>query len=237
MKKLVSFIAFVSLFSTYAFKLSPMTQQLVLNGEKRKAMFTITNDSEKPIAVQAEITKRLMDEYGKEENQAVEEEFLIFPDQLIIQPGERRAIQVTWLGKEKVVVEQPFRFVAEQLPVDMSQKKKKKSNIKILLKYRAAFYLTPVEASSKIMLAQDKVLVEKGSFELFLKNEGTKHEILKNFVLKVGSEKGEVSLPFSKLKGVFGENVLAKQSRRFKVSLPEKLKGVDSLSLSLVGEN
>ncbi|MCR9203639.1 MAG: hypothetical protein NXH75_03615, partial [Halobacteriovoraceae bacterium] len=106
--------------------------------------------------------------------------------------------------------------------------------IKILLKYRAAFYLTPEEGKSSIELQNKEVLVEKGHFEFTLVNNGNKHEILKDYELKIKGKGSSKTLPFSSLEGVFGENVLAKQSRHFKTLLPNEFKGQQSLSLELI---
>jgi fimbrial chaperone protein len=236
MKFLVFLFALFTLSSASAFKLSPMTQQLVLDGQNRKSLFTIINDGDKPIAVQSEVTKRIMDEYGKEENPSADDEFLVFPDQLIIKPGEKRAIQVTFLGKEVPQVEKAYRFIAEQLPIEIIEKKKKKSNIKILLKYRAAFYLSPSEGKPSLSLKNKKATVNKGKIEITLKNNGTTHEILKDYVLKVKGEKREKSLPFSTLTELFGENILAKHERTFRISLPKEFKEQQSLSLELNGK-
>lgn len=234
MKLIILIVTSFLITSSFAFKLSPMTQELILEGKARKSLFTIINDGDKPIAIQAEMTKRVMDKYGRETNPSVDEEFLIFPDQLIIKAGEKRAIQITWLGKKDVSVEQAYRFIAEQLPVNVAQKKSKKSNIKILLKYRAAFYLTPKEGKSSIGLEKKKALVSGGKIEFSLVNNGNRHEILKDYDLKISGKKGSKTLAFSKLKGVFGENILAKQSRRFKISLPREFKEAESLSLDLI---
>lgn len=211
-----------------------MTQELIVDENQRKAVFTLFNESKKSIAVVSEITKRIISEDGRETNPEADDDFMVFPDQLIIKPGEKRAVQVTWLGKRKVQVEEAYRFVAEQLPIDVQfGKKKKNSNIKILLKYRAAFYLTPKAARSRVKLENKDVLVEKETFKLELINEGNKHELLRNYKLIVkGKEKEEV-ISFKSIKKLYGENLLAKSKRIFSIPIPKGFSKQKELSIQL----
>jgi fimbrial chaperone protein len=211
-----------------------MTQELIAGDKQRKAVFTLFNEGKKPIAVVSEMTKRLINEKGKETNPDASEDFMIFPDQLIIKPGEKRAVQITWLGKRKLEVEEAYRFIAEQLPIDVQLgKKKKNSNIKILLKYRAAFYLTPENAKAKVVLENKEVLVNKGKFELSLINEGNKHELLRNYRVILKGKGEIVTLPFKEFKSLYGENLLAKSKRRFSLKVPKKLSNASEIQIEL----
>lgn len=212
-----------------------MTQELTVGEKQRKAVFTLFNEGKKPIAVVSEMTKRLINEAGKETNADASDDFMIFPDQLIIKPGEKRAVQVTWLGKRKLDVEEAYRFIAEQLPIDvqLGKKRKKNSNIKILLKYRAAFYLTPKNAKASIKIENKNILVNKGKFELSLINEGNKHELLRNYKLIVKGKNENVTLPFKDFKEVYGENLLAKSKRRFLLDVPKKLAKDNEVQIEL----
>lgn len=213
-----------------------MTQELIHEESNKKAIFKVINEGNKPIAVQASLTKRLMNEDGHELNPDADEEFIIFPDQLIVKPKEKRAIQVTYIGEGKVEVERAFRFVAEQLPIDVQEKGKKKNNIKILLKYRAAFYLTPPEAKSNVILNQPTPLVDKGFLDLSLENSGNKHVLLKDFSLVFEGAGKRIKKKFSEFKEIFGENLLAKNKRTFKIKVPSGLEKEKNLKVSLINK-
>ena len=106
--KLIIFIFTIAFsLSTLAFKFSPMSQ--TLNPAKDKnSIFVLENDSNEPIAVQMTIAKRLMDIHGKEIQEEEKKAVTIYPDQLIVPPGEKRSIKVSWNAdiKNKLSAEQ-----------------------------------------------------------------------------------------------------------------------------------
>ena len=234
---IVLFFAFLSC-NSFAFKLRPMTQELTVEGSNRKAAFYVMNTGDKPIAIIIELKKRSISSDGKEINKDIDDEFIVFPDQMIVKAGEKRAVQVTWLGKEKPIVEQAYRVIAEQLPIDVDLKKNKKqrTNIKILLKYRAAFYLTPENAKPNVKLMTPKSLVENGFANITLVNEGTKHQLLRGFKLKLSSSGETKILPFSKIKNIYGENLLAKTKREFKIKTDDIFPKSSELKVELIKE-
>jgi fimbrial chaperone protein len=215
-----------------------MTQELTVEGSNRKAAFYVMNTGDKPIAIIIELKKRTISSDGKEINNDIDDEFIVFPDQMIVKAGEKRAVQVTWLGKEKPVVEQAYRVIAEQLPIDVDLKKNKKqrTNIKILLKYRAAFYLTPENAKPNVTLMTSKALVENGLVNIALINEGSKHKLLRDFSLKLSSKGETKTVSFSKIKSIYGENLLAKAKRDFKIKIDDIFPKASELKVELIKE-
>lgn len=226
MNKYLKYLTLLFLLTTnsLAFELSPMTLELVPDSGERNAVFTITNDSKKPIAVQIHLTKRVMSEFGKETNPDAGDKFLIFPDQLIVKSGEKRAIKVSYLEKGEIKEEEAFRFVAEQLPIDLDKLKKGQStNIKILLKYRAAFYLSPEKGEGRVSLNSYDLNTKTQKLKMKVENKGNKHILLRKHAIafKIGEIK--YILKSEEMAGFFGENILAGSSRIFKLKIPRRL--------------
>lgn len=198
-----------------------MTLSLTPESGERSAVFSIINDGVNPIAIQASVSKREMDETGKEKNSDVEEKFMIFPDQLIVKPGEKRAIKVSSLEVNAINVEEAYRFVAEQLPIDLKEKKDEKTNIKILLKYRAAFYLSPKKGKGVPSLISYSL--NKNKLKLTIKNTGNKHILLRDHFIQLTIGKEKYDLNENEMQGLFGENVLAGNIRVFNIKIPKRL--------------
>lgn len=232
---LTLFLALISS-KIYAFKLTPMTNSLVLDGRAKNTIFNIVNEGDKPIAIQIHLNNRVMDEWGKETNSEAGEEFAIYPPQLIVKPNETRAVKVTYIDKDVVTMERAYRFVAEQLPIDMARKDKEKlsTNIKILLKYRAAFYLTPKDGKAEITLENASPMVDKGTIEVSLLNKGNIHYLFKKYQLEIKDGEKKVLMEKDNLPGMWGENILAGKKRRFKIKLPKEFAKSESVKVSLV---
>jgi len=185
-----------------------MSVSIELSENQKHVSFIIENESTQPLPVQINLFERNMKVSGEDVLKETNE-VIAFPDQLIIPPEQKRSVKVTWSGKSNdLKSEKAFRFVAEQLPLDLDQEKKNKTGIKMLLKYVAALYVNPKNSDFQIKC-------EYESSELVCVNEGNKHKIInfKSLVLQDGSNKVEF-LP-SDLNKVNGENILAHGKRVF----------------------
>lgn len=207
-----------------------MSISLEPSGSKATHSFIVDNSGSEKIAVQISMAKRKVDAAGTETNPEADDDFIVYPSQLILEPKQKRTVRVTWAGDTKPASELAYRIIAEQLPVDTSKpKKKKQAMIRMLLRYLGAVYITPRGADAKIEVTEARSAQLKGKgtrLVLVLTNKGTAHQIIKAARLKLsaaeGSEKS-VELKGESLKALAGLNLLAGASRRFELAWPDKL--------------
>lgn len=207
-----------------------MSQSIDLGQDKRGAQFLIENDSNSNIAVELSVKERQMDENGIEkllDTKAV----TIFPPQIIVPPNEKRTIRVSYNNKDVPVKEQNFRVIAEQLALNVDEKKKDKAGIKLLMKYVAALYATPTDAKSDLKLLSHKS--DGKTLTIVVENKGNKHQLLTNPVISYlqNGKKGEIKT--NELKGFAGENILAGQKRIFKIKNDVNLRDKARLELKV----
>lgn len=225
MKFLILF--FIISFNAFAFKYTPMSLTLENKNGQNAALVYLENDSNAPIAIQLTVTKRIMKIDGSEDQPEELNDIDVYPNQMIIQPFEKKSVKVSYKGSEFDGPEKAFRIIAEQLPIDLEKNnKKKKGNVKILLRYVGALYVDNGKTESKIELksftATEKIL------KLNLENTGTKHQVLGNLKLQFIKGKNKIELASNELKNFSGENILPKMEREFVLPKNEKLKIVDS---------
>lgn len=199
--------------NAHAFKFSPMTTSIDLSTKKNSTIFFLENDTTEPIAITAKVLKRKMNIEGEENNEEVQSEFSLYPPQLIIPPNEKRSVKVTWNNKYEISSEEAYRLVAEQMPISLEQNKKDKANIKVLLRYVAALYVTKNSFESDIKLK--KIERKNNNLILLVENKGLKHQILANLKIIVTNGKTKTNLSLEELAGMGGENVLAQSERAF----------------------
>ena len=204
-------------FNTFAFNLTPLSQSILMGKNSNTVIYQIQNKNKEPIAIEASLKQRVMDDSGKEELPSVKEgEFLIYPTQIILKPGEKRGIKVQYLGTGPLNNEKAYRLLVEQLPVDF--KKVKKTGVKLLLRYLAALYVTKEEFSSKVVVKSMRTVGKDLILEL--SNNGKKHQVLKNLeLIFYGTNlKKKISLTKDRLVNFNGENLLANSKRTFVIS-------------------
>jgi len=215
-------------FNNFAFKFSPMVISIPPTPPNNKTKVTVENDSFEKMAIEISITKRIMDSYGVEEHPIEKKDFQIYPEQLILAPKEKRVIQIKWLGTNQQDTELAYRLIAEQLPINLDKKNNNKSSLKIQMRYLGALYITPENTNPIITLEKINKTKDNGKIELLVNNSGTKHAVLKNLkliydVVAFGNINKTYEQKNDQLKGMNGENILAKSKRYFTITLPEEL--------------
>lgn len=197
----------------FGFTLSPMSHSINLDENEKQAQFFVENPSSEPIAIQITLTTRQQKEDGSEENKETDE-LAAFPPQLIVPPKEKRSIRVTYKGT-KPEFEKSYRLIAEQLPVDVKKAKKKGSGIKMLLKYVAALYVDPGDTKYDVQVQAIKR--DGKSLKVTIENRGTTHAPMLRPELTLEKGDKKIVLKEKALKGLVGENILAKTKRTFTI--------------------
>ena len=198
----------------FAFRFNPMSQSIDLDEGKRSVQFTVENDSAEKMAIELTVRERRLDRAGVETLPETTE-LTVFPPQMIILPKERRTVRVNWTGEKKLTTERAFRVIAEQLPLNVEDKKKKKTGIQMLMRYMAALYVTPEGGEPAI--AAEVIASTPTQLELLIRNSGTLHQILQKPQVTLVSGSQKWALKEKDLHTPAGENVLAKSERVFLV--------------------
>lgn len=218
MKLFVVFFLTLITFSSYAFRLDPMSATIELKDNQTYFNFIIENETNQPLPIQVSLFERGLKDNGEDDLKETEE-ITAFPDQLIIPPEQKRSVKVAWTGKTKdLKIEKSFRFIAEQLPLDLKKAKSEKSGIKMLLKYVAALYVNPEGTESNVSCE----LNEK--YELVCENSGSKHQILTFKSISLEDAKKKIDLTKEELQKISGENALVGTKRTLKLSAVKDIK-------------
>ncbi len=226
------------------FQFSPLQSIFAVSGQKATQSFLVTNTGKKATAIQIKMVKRQVDLDGKEINTDADDDFILYPPQMLVKAGERQTVRVTWVGNASPTQELSYRIIAEQLPVDLTEIRQIQGSttvaIKVLFKYIGSVYIAPPNVSPNVSLESavcqvetDKTGKKDSKLQLTFANQGTAHAILTDLRLNlspIGKETIPVKLEAKQLIGVNGENILAGSKRRFSLPCPaglpnEKLSG------------
>jgi len=229
----LGFLITSMIFSTpvYAMKFSPIEMTFTPSGRESVRTFRLENDTDEPIAVEVSVFSRAMTPDGGDELEPAEDDFVVVPQQMVLDTGDVQWIRVQWIGNPSPDQEMAFRLIAEQLPIDIGNEPEAEGGvIRLLVRYLASVYVVPKDAEANISIASS-ALVERpeNGPELIvdLVNKGTAHEVLDELQLTVNSAAGSVHkkihLSAEELTELGGRNILAGATRRFKLDWPEGL--------------
>ncbi len=233
MRNILFFALLAGSVQAFAFKLSPMVVSFAPNGSKATQVLTLENNANEKVPVQVEVFSRTVDSKG-EEVRTPTEDFNVYPEQLVLLPNEKRNVRVTYTAGKNDGVEQAFRIVATQVPVEFKDRnaksQTKKTSLNFLIQYVASAYVTPEGVSPKVVI-KDTQLVSSKKIAVTISNEGTAHKVLKAKTLRVLSGKDkliEVQNP-TELDAI---NFLAKTERTITFALPKEIKADKSAKIT-----
>jgi len=206
-------------FPAQALKISPFKATLLPHSPQMTQVFRLENNSDATAALQVSILSWNIAPDGTEINEEVEDDFVVFPAQLVLPPHESRAIRIQWRGPPDIKSEKSYRVLAEQIPVRLKDTPETGSAVKFMVRFKAALYVTPPGIKSNVTVKETRF--ENNRLHITLTNDGTAHTLLKSPVLTLTGADGKiVTLDSAALKPMDGENMHAGATRIFIVPAP-----------------
>jgi fimbrial chaperone protein len=216
-----------------AFKLLPLSQVFAPTGAKATQSYEIENTTGETLAVELTTVKREMDLKGVDKLIPANDEFMLYPPQVLLQPGERQTVRVTWLGNPQPEQELAYRLIAEQLPIDLAKKEenvkseKFSTSIKIQMRYLGSIYIRPNAAKPQVVVEKIETKSEEGKpmLAIMLNNQGNARANLKDGIIEVNHGQATKSIRLTPQQTGFNERptLLAKHKRQILIPYPAEL--------------
>jgi fimbrial chaperone protein len=192
-----------------AFKMTPIEAEF---GVGRQAMqtFKIENPGNQPVAIELTVHQRGMATDGSDVLTAAPDAFTVFPDQIVLQPGQTQSVRVQWLGQDVPAAEMAYRLQAEQLPIDVGSDAGERSGLRLLVKYMASLYVRPDDPAAALSAS-----IAEGEREgrrvaiVRLRNEGNAHVVVQEPMLNITAGGAPVAYTEAQRDAIHGRNVLA----------------------------
>ncbi len=213
------------------YQLSPSGLTLEPSGSRSTGSFQVRSTGDEPVAVEIRVTERQMDLNGRETRPDAEDDFVVYPPQILLQPGQVQTVRVTWLGDPNPTNELPFRLMAEQLSIAFDEPEAEVTTavvrINALYNFVASLYVAPRGVSPNVVLesASHQNINGQDALVVQFHNQGTAHQLLTglHLTLTPGAGGQTVTLSPEQLQGISGENLLAQNQRQFTVPWPAGL--------------
>jgi fimbrial chaperone protein len=224
-------LALVSLIAPglLSFSFEPITQTFDPSGEGANHVFRVTNTTTERIAVRISVRPRRIEPDGTEVQGKESDDFVVYPRQMLLDPGDRRSVRVAWRGTDSPTSELAFRIIAEQLPVNLgAEQSTEGGTIVLTYRYEGSIYVMPPGARPSIQVTSVEETFSAGepALGVTIENSGTRHGLLSQARLDIATRPDgdpAISLGPEDLPGLSGENMLAGSVRRFFVPVPAEL--------------
>lgn len=205
-----------------AYRFEPISRVFAPSGSNATQSFEVINDGADRIALTVSILTLERDEEYVEHNRDAEDDFLVYPSQLVLSPGKRQMVRVTWLGDPKLTRERAYRIVVQQVPIEKLEPQTEPSlegRVKVLLAYRGTLFVRPPRAAPDITIEARPD--ERGALLLTLVNRGTAVGLVKSCAVTLTTARGaSVALSANALAAIRNHRVLAGGRRRYHQAWP-----------------
>jgi len=227
---LTLFLLLANIQPSWAFKIEPISRTFTPSGSNATQSYELISNKSEPEAVEMSVVKRSIDLDGKESYEPADDDFLIYPPQVILKPNTRQAVRVTWLGDPTLQQEIAYRLVTRQVPINLKKPEIGKPNgtmgkVEVLLTYMGSLYVRPTDVQAKVVV--DSVIVQndkgKSKIALILDNQGSARANFRTFSLNLTSGGKTVILKPEQVEAIKSQTILAKSKRRFVFAYPAEL--------------
>ena len=196
MKKILFLIISIATTLSANYTVSPMS--LVLDPSESGSQQWITvkhegNDTGKPLAIEISVFERDQDIHGKtfHENQEHNENFGIYPNQIILYPGEVQMVYIQWHADYIPEIEGLYTISSKQLPIELksseSQTEKAAASLNILINYEGLLQLRTEDMKAKLEIDSIEKVEGKNQMRILLNNKGNANQTMHNAKFKIKS--------------------------------------------------
>lgn len=214
-----------------AFQLQPISQVFEPTGANATRTYEVFNNQSDRVAIELTVVERHMDVDGEETYQPADDNFLIYPTQMILEPGATQVVRVSWLGDPNPEQELAFRLVAEQLPINLvdptqSPAVQPVGQVRVLLRYMGSLFVRPsgVQANLHMESVMPYTNAEgEPAIAITFTNTGKSSARLQDLNLTLTAQGQSVNLSPEQLESIIDSTILPGQSRRYILPRPANL--------------
>jgi len=202
-----------------AINLVPMTETIE-SKKTKNIVFKVSNPTDEPVAVDFSVLK-VLNTQNNQEKRVATNSVEAYPTQFILSPKETKSVRVRYMGSKLPEKEEVYRVIAQELDIDVSDKKeessdgKVKAQIKMRFSYEGLIFVH--KADAKAQLNVDNINKSANNLQFKVSNSGTSSALpnIANYNYFAQSQGKEFQLTKNDLKGAEFRRVLAGESNQF----------------------
>ena len=224
----------------HAYTLEPNIVTVRSAGSDTGTFFRLQNRERRPAAVELSIQEHRKDQDGVTVNgPPADESFVIYPQQVVLVPGDEVSVQVRWIGDPALQTERAYTLLTREVAVPPAFRPPEDTagyrvQVTVLINYEARVYVAPPRSRPNVVVESVADWRPDGTdgvappqLEVILANQGTAHQDLSelSFVLTPMDasdrplSRSALRVPALGLPGA-GPHLLAGDRRRVRIPRP-----------------
>lgn len=191
-----------------AHEVEPMIVNVAPSGAAASFRLMIRNTDAVPITLEILPRRVAVDDAGDVTRTPADDDVLIYPDQVVVAPGDQQAVQVRYVGEPDLTEARVYGLIVDQLPIDFTTLQNgdaSTTQVKIGFNFVSHMVVTPPGALADLRLSAVGRTPE-GDLTFDMTNDGKGVALLRNAVWTLSDDRGEsVVVPAERVRfGAFG---------------------------------
>ena len=157
-----------------SFNVHPM-KHVIKTNDSNLSNINVSNTSSDTLTLDVKVNRLIGVVNGSFQIESSEENFLIFPQTMIIRPGSSQVVQVQWLGDPSIRSSETYLVNISQVPVALPGEVDQ--GLQVSLAFNVVFHIIPEDAQPNLVLTgKELTALETGepALKLELSNDGTR---------------------------------------------------------------
>jgi fimbrial chaperone protein len=224
-------------FNADAMRISPLVLEVSPSGSGSSGRIRVENNSPADLPLEVQVFKISVDQNGVISQTPADDDFFVFPPQVVIPSGEPQVIRFQWLGDPNPQMSQAYFVTMNELPIDLEEGA---SAVQFVYSVSALVNIVPRNAeedtslvSAEIVAKEDGAKVVRATFQ----NDGNKFHTAGQFSWKLDLADAEsYTIPEEKVTKAVGMGFIPPggATRTMEVPLPPEVLG-SVLDIEFVG--
>jgi fimbrial chaperone protein len=227
MKLIVVAICLFVARTSAAYQLAPISQVFAPTGANATQSFELVNNGTTRVALKVSFATLERNADYVESNHDAAADFLAYPAQVVLAPGKRQTVRVTWLGTQTPAHELTYRIDVTEVAIETLDRNAKPDaptgELRVFIDYHGTIFIRPAKATPTIAVDTAEIIVAKGHPDLLaitLANTGSAVGLVKSCTVQITAGGGVFMLSPPALRNT---RVLAGSKRRYLVPPPARL--------------
>ncbi len=174
----IAFIAvlFSGISEALAFRVTPMVHDLTPVGNGSSVTLRIENTTTERLPVELFAQARTIKKDGSAELSPADDDFLIFPPQMVVEPNTIQSIRVQYIGDPNIEISKGYVVNVAQLPVEFDPENQ--SGVQFTFNFGVSINVVPLNAEPNITISESSV--KNNAVFVDVVNSGTAYTRLNN---------------------------------------------------------
>jgi fimbrial chaperone protein len=172
------------------FTIDPAVLVLNVSAGETNGMVELENIGKEPRAVEFTIFERVLDLDGELDRNAKvkSNDFIIYPSEIILKPGEKASVQLRYAKKERLAVDKAYLLFSKEVLIPIGEDDEEEINIKVpvLVSYYTIVALETGK-EGKLSFVSSKAL-GNNMVELIAENTGSGRFLVENIAIKTSTD-------------------------------------------------